>query len=251
MVPRPPYFVQAAGSLFGILILGLMVWLAFIPSMKSKQQAAKATLVDLERCCDACGVRYFAQAGTLLGAVREKDIIPWDDDIDVGMEVSDFAAVERELGRYGLQVYDSLPVLGSVRASKGYVKVGRRLNRLPRADEYICMIDVYLFERRSEDTLFHPQDNVSIATGDVREQCVRVPFGTVYDTKRHQRPMFVWIPQNAERYLSNEFGPRWRVRRRDVTHTELAFLGSAGLMTLCLLVALGGWWAAWWYVWRR
>lgn len=45
---------------------------------------------DFQKICDKHNLRYFAISGTTLGAVLWKGIIPWDDDIDIAMPVSDF-----------------------------------------------------------------------------------------------------------------------------------------------------------------
>lgn len=47
-------------------------------------------LKEFEKVCNQLNLRYFCIYGTVLGAIRHKGYIPWDDDIDVGMPRKDY-----------------------------------------------------------------------------------------------------------------------------------------------------------------
>ena len=49
------------------------------------KQIAFEILSDVAKFCDNEGIQYYLACGTLLGAVRHKGFIPWDDDLDIAI----------------------------------------------------------------------------------------------------------------------------------------------------------------------
>ncbi len=69
------------------------VFLAWPPAegaLRNAQLNNLELLRQLKSICDRNGLTFFLLWGTLLGSVRHRGYIPWDDDIDVGMTASDY-----------------------------------------------------------------------------------------------------------------------------------------------------------------
>lgn len=63
--------------------------------MKHCWAAEMEVLSDIDRVCRKYGLEYYVYFGTMLGAIRHKGFIPWDDDIDIAMKRSDYDKFKR------------------------------------------------------------------------------------------------------------------------------------------------------------
>ena len=61
-----------------------------IEDIHELRQIQIGILDSVHHFCEAHGLRYFLSSGTLIGAVRHKGYIPWDDDIDIYMPRRDY-----------------------------------------------------------------------------------------------------------------------------------------------------------------
>ena len=79
--------------------------------MKRCWGAQLKVLNDFDAVCSRHGLKWYAFCGTLLGAVRHKGFIPWDDDVDICMLRGDYNMflhyAKKEMPGYIIENYDS------------------------------------------------------------------------------------------------------------------------------------------------
>jgi len=69
------------------------------------EEDAVYTLKQAKKVLDEEGVKFWLDTGTLLGAVRDGKIIPWDDDIDLGVWHSEAESLEKALKKLPDKIY--------------------------------------------------------------------------------------------------------------------------------------------------
>lgn len=65
-------------------------------------------LLAVDKVCKEHNLRYYIMAGTMLGAVRHKGFIPWDDDLDIGMPRRDYDLLMSHSAEWLPQPYEAV-----------------------------------------------------------------------------------------------------------------------------------------------
>jgi lipopolysaccharide cholinephosphotransferase len=74
--------------------------------LSSLQKQDLEILKWFHKTCTDNSLRYYLVAGSMLGAVRHKGFIPWDDDIDLGLSRKDYEKLKKVFDKYFSDSYE-------------------------------------------------------------------------------------------------------------------------------------------------
>lgn len=75
-------------------------------TLEERKKIQLGMLVEIDEFCRKHNIKYMLAFGTLLGAVRHKGFIPWDDDVDICMPVEDMLRFKKEFKSEKLKYND-------------------------------------------------------------------------------------------------------------------------------------------------
>jgi hypothetical protein len=193
------------------------------PSMPQLVADSRGMLVLFQQIAREEGVEYLADGGTLLGAVRQQDHIPYDDDVDVtithGAMLRLRAASKRVRAKYG--VYFKWWFRGSL------LKMCRVGQPVPWLDLFVRRRDVMpdgevRYSLTGVSNLMWP--NMWITEREIGR-------GRMYRFGSHEgKEVWVHGPADPVPFLERMYGADWRIPRWTHCHTFTAFRDTSDLL---------------------
>ena len=91
--------------------------------IKKVQKLELSILDEIDRICEKHNISYFLIAGSLIGAIRHKGFIPWDDDLDIAMVRADYDKFIEICSKELNEKY----IIDSSKTSKKYHKIAAKI----------------------------------------------------------------------------------------------------------------------------
>ena len=162
-------------------------------------------LKDIHRFCKDNGIRYFAFYGTLLGAVRHKGFIPWDDDIDLMMPREDY---ERFRSIYKSDRYR---FISRETSDQVYVAFGRVVD----TQSSVCRINIPWHSDKLETGMFVDIFTLDSVPDDIQS------YYNLYDILDDMRDRQIKARRKfAKPYPEFAFKLRWKIWRHRLFHSS-------------------------------
>ena len=132
----------------------------YVPAiMKRNWAAGIEVLMELNKICTKYGLQWFLSYGSLIGAVRHKGYIPWDDDLDIMMKRKDFNELKKHKDEFpegyviaciqDMDDYDS--PMATVNVDMAGILTPEQMVRY-HGFPYNVGVDIFMLDEVSDDT---------------------------------------------------------------------------------------------------
>ncbi len=189
--------------------------------LKKLQNVELELLIEFDRICRKHNIIYSIYGGTLLGAVRHKGFIPWDDDADVAISRAEYnkflAVIDKELDP-NEYYYHNMNLTKGYRW--GYGKLRRKNTEFVRINqEYMpyeqgIFMDVFVFDNVPDNYILRAICNFQ-AFLYRKALYSRVGVHTTTGKSRLAFKVLNLIPEESLKKSYNRF-----VKRRNRKHTN-------------------------------
>ena len=202
--------------LYNIIILSIIIKLTFYYTNTNDLQVTTHNqrkqmyqiMKDIHGILSTTNIPYTLCGGSLLGLVRHKGLIPWDDDVDIAIDIKykeKFEGIKQILNKCG---YTISSFIGGY---KIYPLNGYNVTRYGIINRSINwpFIDVFFYQKH---------DNIRTEFADSRARAIWPPekesfkYSELYPLKLYPFGDFkVYGPANPKAYLNRKFGFDWNI----------------------------------------
>lgn len=125
--------------------------------LKKLQNTELSIFKDIVSVCRKYNIGYFMMFGTLIGAIRHKGFIPWDDDMDIGMLREDYNRFAKVFGKEMGGRYTLTTPIRTKGFASTVVKVQKKGTRfIPEYSKTMkceqgIFIDIFIYDKVSDN----------------------------------------------------------------------------------------------------
>ena len=178
------------------------------PSLTDKNLIrARKILFDVVDFFDSEGIDYWLEGGTLLGIVRDKELLPWDHDIDLSISANDAELLSKK--KYKLLIKGYRVTERKIYQDTGALKKGQyrifKVKRLipsllkevfPVAHKYMVVTDIFVKASDNQYTYWQAMEKI------MRVDC---KYYSSYEIVKYLGKELK-VPKDYKAYLTEKYG---------------------------------------------